>query len=186
MRIYHDWEFLETHNSVYPISVGMVREDGKELYYEFANMPWGKIVGHSWLMENVIPALRGGNTAFITGTTNDIVKSRLTIANKVADFFEDAVIIGNEQVELWGWYSSYDHVCLCQLFGSMVNLPSYIPMWTNDIKQEAYRLGDVRIPDLRKSQEIVHNALDDAKAEMRMHKWLMEYEDRNYSRVDLR
>lgn len=35
MKVVHDWEFPSSRNSIYPISVGMVREDGAELYYEF-------------------------------------------------------------------------------------------------------------------------------------------------------
>src|ERR1044072_3289581 len=148
MKVWHDWEFLETGNSVYPISVGMVREDGKELYLEFADAPWDKIMAHGWLRDNVVPLLNcysDGSLVILRGT--ETFKNRLGVFTKVYEFLREA----NEHgpLELWGWYSAYDHVCLGQLFGAMVNLPSFVPMWTNDIRQEVHRLGNPRIPDFR-------------------------------------
>jgi hypothetical protein len=166
MRVYHDWEFLETGNSVYPISVGMVREDGQDLYWEFSDAPWELIHKHEWLMHNVVPILdlhyNGKNTEGIRA--------------EVKTFLKTAAADDNGKLELWGWYSGYDHVCLGQLFGAMVNFPSYVPMWTNDLRQEVHRLGNPDIPDLREPGEIVHHAYDDAVAEMRMHQWLIRYE----------
>ncbi len=177
MKVWHDWEFLEIENSVFPISVGMVREDGAVLYYEFIDAPWGKILAHDWLKANVIPALSADhNKAIVTGTGNSTVKSTLSIRMKIYDFLHKADQLDPGNLELWGWYSAYDHVCLGQLFGAMVNLPDFVPMWTNDIRQEVHRLGNPRIPDMRRPDEVVHNALDDARAERRMHQWLIDFE----------
>lgn len=176
MRVYHDWEFLETDNSIYPISVGMVAENGSELYYEFAQAPWTLIHNHAWLRHNVIPALSPGfNTAIVTGECNSIVRSTMSIRIRVHDFLEEVYYQSNGPIELWGWYSSYDHVCLSQLFGAMVNLPSFVPMWTNDLKQEVMRLGNPTIPNMREPEEVAHNALDDARSEKRMGEWLQGY-----------
>lgn len=179
MRIYHDWEFLEEGHGkpIHPISVGMVREDGEELYLEFANAPWTAIYKHEWLKANVVPHLdKESHAAIIRGATTDVMKSRLGVLRKVSEFLEDAYKADKvNPIELWGWYSSYDHVCLGQLFGKMIHLPDHVPMWTNDLRQEARRLG-VRIPNMRLEGEVAHNALDDARAEMRMHEWLMAYE----------
>jgi 3' exoribonuclease, RNase T-like len=181
LRIYHDWEFLENGatNSVKPISVGMVTEDGHELYCEFFQAPWSDIYKHEWLKANVVPALHPGiNAAIVAGVGNGIVKSNIAICNKVYNFLRDAFNRDpNNLISLWGWYSSYDHVCLGQLFGSMIELPDIIPMWTNDIKQEVMRLGNPLIPNMRLPGETVHNALDDARAEKRMHEWLINYEN---------
>jgi hypothetical protein len=35
----------------------------------------------------------------------------------------------------YGYYSAYDHVALCWLFGKMMNLPKGFPMYTRDLKQ---------------------------------------------------
>lgn len=167
MRVYHDWEFLETGNSVYPISVGMVREDGKFLYRVFSNAPWDMISQHEWLPANVIPKLAPDKDNYFP---SHIIK------DDVRKFLSEAHFDGGGKLELWGWYSGYDHVCLGQLFGAMVNLPNFVPMWTNDIRQEVHRLGNPQIPDLREPHELAHNALDDAIAELRMHNWLTNYE----------
>jgi hypothetical protein len=64
-------------------------------------------------------------------------------------------------VELWADYAAYDHVVLAQLFGTMMNLPAHIPMWTHDFQQELERLDidPVALPD---SSGVLHNALGDA------------------------
>lgn len=176
MKVFHDWEFLEEGNSIHPISVGMVREDGQELYYEFIQAPWDRIYNHSWLTENVLPNLHDGyRSAIITGESDNVMMSTLRIRGHVREFLYEASLDG--PLSLWGWYSSYDHVCLAQLFGRMIDLPNYIPMWTNDLKQEVMRVGNPTIPDMRKPAEKPHNALDDARAELRMHQWLTEYKN---------
>lgn len=184
MRVYHDWEFLEKNNSVYPISVGMVREDGKSLYYEFAEAPWTEVLKHDWLKTYVVPLLTCANDGSLVKMEGTLTfKSTLVIRSKVQEFLSRAHFDGGGKLELWGWYSGYDHVCLGQLFGAMINLPSFIPMWTNDIRQEVHRLGNLRIPDFREPGELVHHALDDAKAEMRMHNWLIELESEKNVRI---
>ena len=42
----------------------------------------------------------------------------------------------------------------------MVSLPNGVPMWTNDLKQEAQRLGNPQVPQQDHGQ---HNALADAR-----------------------
>lgn len=37
--------------------------------------------------------------------------------------------------ELYGYYSAYDHVALCWLFGKMIDLPKGFPMYTIDLQQ---------------------------------------------------
>lgn len=38
-------------------------------------------------------------------------------------------------IDLYGYYSAYDHVALCWLFGKMIDLPKGFPMYTIDLKQ---------------------------------------------------
>lgn len=44
--------------------------------------------------------------------------------------------INRNPINLYGYYSAYDHVVLCQLFGKMIDLPKSFPMYTIDLKQE--------------------------------------------------
>lgn len=44
--------------------------------------------------------------------------------------------IDNTPIEFYGYYSDYDWVCFCWLFGRMIKLPTGFPMYCNDLKQE--------------------------------------------------
>ena len=161
MKIYMDWEFLEDGETIEPISVALVREDGREYYAVFADMPVARIMKHDWLRANVVPSLpivrhdgiRPLRKPFLDGANPD-VKSTSRIRDGVRRF-----IVDTPSVELWGWYCAYDHVCLAQLFGRMIDLPTGIPMWTNDLKQEHLRLGEPQLPG---QESGIHNALADA------------------------
>lgn len=167
MKLFHDWEFLEDGSTIEPISVGMVREDGAEYYAVFADMPTKRIAEHDWLMANVVPSLPRmfGEMRMAFKRSNPLgldwtdpaVKARGQIRDEVKTF-----LLGTPDLELYGWYSSYDHVCLAQLFGRMIDLPSGVPMWTNDLRQEVHRLG-LSEADLPKQADGVHNALADAR-----------------------
>ena len=82
------------------------------------------------------------------------VQAQAYVATEVATFIQ-----ATPDPQLWAWYGAYDHVVLCQLWGPMIALPDGVPMFTNDLKQEAVRLGD---PELPEQPAGVHNALADA------------------------
>lgn len=178
MKIYMDWEFLEDGQTIAPISVALVREDDREYYAIVDDHDTiGRAVDHLWLRKNVVPSL----PISLPETTGsrpwrfdynhpdmEFVKDAVEIAAEVRRF-----IVDTPNVELWGWYSAYDHVCLAQLFGRMIDLPTGIPMWTNDVRQEAQRLGDPPMPE---QESGVHNALADARHIKVMADYLMAYE----------
>jgi hypothetical protein len=194
MRLYYDWEFLEDGESIWPISLGMVREDGVELYCVNEEIYDGgpgndglyrKILKHRWLMENVVPNLplatdvdgrprygiREGNSGlsyFHLDMNSNLVVPRRMIRNAVRD-----LVLDTPDPELWAWYGAYDHVCLAQLFGRMVNLPKGFPMYTRDLKQEVDRLGAPALPAKVGTE---HNALDDARWNARLGDYLKQYE----------
>lgn len=164
MRVYHDWEFLEDGLMIAPISVGMVAEDGREYYAVFRDMPLDRIMDHDWLRANVVPSLpvirhdgiRPFRKPFLDPDARD-VKSTSRIRIEVGRFLSET-----PGLELWGWYSAYDHVCLAQLFGRMIDLPDGVPMWTNDLRQEVQRLG-IDEGGLPQQAAGHHNALADAR-----------------------
>jgi 3' exoribonuclease, RNase T-like len=51
------------------------------------------------------------------------------------DKFDNSFVTG-DKVELYGYYSAYDHTVLCWLFGKMIDRPHGFPMFTRDLKQE--------------------------------------------------
>lgn len=183
--ICYDTEFLEDGSTIGLISIGMVTDDGREYYAVNSDAPWDRIRKHDWLLRNVVPSLpvdgRKSLEAYVANSPNShprpsvdfvgpdmkdsLVKPHWVIANEVRDF-----ILGTDDPELWAWYAAYDHVALAQLWGPMASLPDGVPMWTNDLKQEAERLGNPELPPLPGLTE--HHALYDAREVMFRLRWL--------------
>jgi hypothetical protein len=168
MKVYYDTEFIEDGRSIELISIGMVTDDGREYYAVNRDAPWRRIKKHEWLMANVVPYLPKGHgdyrlhmpKSWLVDFNDERVKTRHRIAEEVQVF-----LLGEDRhdvpdIELWAWYGAYDHVCLAQLWGRMIDLPPGIPMWTNDLRQEVRRLGDPPMPD---QESGLHNALADAR-----------------------
>jgi hypothetical protein len=179
-RYFYDTEFLDSGRVVDLISIGIVAEDGRE-YYAISDActrdyrPWhqrwlnredsleNRIRRNPWLMKNVVPSLpklygdARLHTPWLFDYTAEQVKPRNVIATEVRDF-----LLADGWPELWADHGAYDHVALCQLWGAMVDLPPGIPMYTNDLMQEARRLG-LAWKDLPPQPEGQHNALDDAR-----------------------
>lgn len=170
MRFYYDTEFIEDGKTVDLISIGILADDGRELYAVNADMPVKRIMQHDWLRANVVPSLpiiwhdgmRLLKKPFLDHS-DPALRSRRQIALDVREF-----ILGPEAsddlpyVELWADYGAYDHVALCQLFGTMMDLPEGMPMFTRDLQQEASRLG-LSDKDMPQQVDGLHNALADAR-----------------------
>lgn len=164
-RYFYDFEFIEDGATIAPISIGIVDSGEREYYAVFADAPWKRVKKHAWLMANVVPHLPKvyGDArnhmpkSWLFNMSDPCVKPKALIAAEVRDF-----LIGrNEQIELWGYYASYDHVALSHLWGTMVDLPRGVPMWTNDVQQVAYEMGlDACLPA---QPADLHNALADAR-----------------------
>lgn len=94
---------------------------------------------------------------------------------------------------LYGYYSAYDHVALCWLFGKMIDLPKGFPMYTVDLKQmmdekaENYsdhfssgnesfetKLSWIKNKDTYPKQSNEHNALADARWNKKLHEFLIQ------------
>jgi hypothetical protein len=165
IRLFYDTEFIEDGRTIDLISIGMVAEDGRELYAVSRDAPWGRIRKHDWLMTNVVPHLPHGHgdwrnhmpKSWLIDFDDPAVMDRTAIAEKVRDFIQ-----ATPDPQLWADYGAYDHVVLAQLFGRMVDLPAGVPVWTSDLRQEMARLG-VTDGDLPANLGRQHNALDDAR-----------------------
>lgn len=192
MRIFYDTEFLEDGHTIELISIGMVREDGKELYCVVKDdLTMQRAVEHEWLRGNVVPSLpiKVLDQAYGLLTAEDrfgrthefgnlfewdekhpdyaCVMDRHQVMRKVREF-----VLTTPKPELWAWYGAYDHVAIAQLFGTMAQLPEAFPMITCDLKQEAMRLGN---PPLPKQEKGKHNALADARHNQRIWYALQAY-----------
>ena len=172
MRVYYDTEFLENGETIRLISIGLVREDGTKLYRVIHDIElMYEVVNHNWLRHNVFPSLPMKFSENQHGVEIDwshpevsAVQSREQIAEDVKRFLVDT-----PNLELWAYYSAYDHVALCQLFGRMIDLPTGIPMYTNDLRSEIQRMGNIRVPEQAGGH---HNALADATWNKDTHEYL--------------
>lgn len=111
--------------------------------------------------------------------TDPEVKPKWVIANEVRRYFLDRLDHGlndpekddEGEVELWANYGAYDHVCLMQLWGPMVNRPKHLPMFTHDLQHLAADLG-VSHKDFPKQEAAQHDALADARHDWDIWKFL--------------
>lgn len=170
MKVYYDTEFLDDGRLLDLISIGMVRDDGKEYYAVNLNLPMTRVLHHEWLAENVVPHLPTVNDIWLNHAHPD-VKPHHEIKNEVEEFLLEASLDSAWPLELWSWYSAYDHVALAQLWGPMSKMPSFVPMYTNDIKQEFRRCGDPTPP---KQDGTEHNALADAHYHKKLYEFIWQ------------
>ncbi|MGI5201669.1 hypothetical protein ACQEU6_08815 [Spirillospora sp. CA-108201] len=164
MRIFYDCEFIEDGTTIDLVSIGLVADDGREFYAVSSDFDRRKFFANDWLVDNVWPTLPQrphppGIRCRCLHEHLDLdhpdVRPRTQIARAVHTF-----IAATPDPQLWAWYGAYDHVALAQLWGPMISLPPGVPMWTNDLRQEAERLGNPPLPDQPAG---VHNALADAR-----------------------
>ena len=141
MRIWFDTEFIEDGKTIDLISIGIVTEDHGELYMENAECDLSR--ASPWVQENVVSHLEGG--------------IRRLHRSKIAEMVQR---LAGDKPEFWGYYADYDWVVLCQLFGTMMDLPKGWPMYCRDIKQLCDSLGNPKLPEQGKDE---HHALADAR-----------------------
>ncbi len=160
MKIWFDTEFIEDGRTIDLVSIGLVREDDKYLYAELAEADHSR--ASDWVRDNVLVHLQGG----------DSVWKRAELADAIVSF-------AGPEPEFWAYYADYDWVALCQLYGTMMDLPDGWPMYCRDIKQWCDQLGNPRLPEQGKDE---HHALADARWNKLAWDFLQELADGN-SRV---
>lgn len=149
MRLWFDTEFIEDGKTIDLISIGIVTEDGREFYAENSECDHSR--ASQWVKDNVLVHLVGG----------DARMGRDVIAMKVRQFAEEyPVTSGPTKPEFWAYYADYDWVVLCQLFGTMMDLPKGWPMYCRDVKQLCDMLGNPKLPRQGRGE---HHALSDAR-----------------------
>lgn len=175
MKYFLDNEFIEDGKTIDLISIGIFAEDGRTLYLQNSECHFAN--ASDWVWRNVFPKLehfdlRGRRSCEGVGTqtfsTRELYKAcrdpkcpwrpRYQIRDDVIAFCN---VEKFGKPEFWGYYADYDWVTLCQLFGTMIELPKGFPMYCRDVKQFCDDLGNPRLseypPDLPE-----HHALNDA------------------------
>lgn len=149
MKFWFDTEFLEDGRTIELISIGVVSEDGRTYYAEVPNAL--ELASKTrWLSANVAPHLT--QRLRVDHATLRHTYQRWQIAGALIDFMGEAP-------EIWAYYADYDWVALCQLHGTMMDLPKGWPMYCRDLKQWCDMLGNPKLP---KQVGVEHNALADA------------------------
>lgn len=141
MKYFIDTEFLERPFTIELISLGIVCEDGRELYLENSDVDLSK--GDAWIQANVVPHLTG------KGIPHREFK------DKVLEFVVD-------DPEWWGYFSDYDWVVFCWIFGRMIDLPKHFPKYCRDLKQ-TMDYHNIKKSQLPQQEGNLHNALADAR-----------------------
>ncbi|MFT3900345.1 MAG: polyadenylate-specific 3'-exoribonuclease AS [Gordonia sp. (in: high G+C Gram-positive bacteria)] len=146
MRFFYDTEFIEDGRTIDLVSIGVVAEDGREYYAVSTEFDPDR--AGDWVRANVLPKL--------PSPASKLWRSRRQIRDELLEFFT----ADGGTVELWAWTGAYDHVVLCQLWGSMVDLPRTLPRYTRELRQAWEEAGRPTLPDLPGD---AHDALADAR-----------------------
>lgn len=144
MKYFFDTEFSDKGRVLYPISIGIVTEDGREFYSEIFSL-WRVDDPDPWIVENVGKYLAADQQAL----------SREDVAERVREF------IGNEPAEFWAYWAAYDWVVFCQLMGGLMKLPKNVSPWVRDLAWLDPTLERIRA--LKVHNPKPHHALYDAR-----------------------
>lgn len=154
-KIFYDTEFIEDGSTIDLISIGAVDDAGYEFYAISTEFDESK--ASLWVRENVLTKL--------PPRTDPAWKSRDAIRQELYSY----LIRVHDDVELWAYFGAYDHVALAQLFGTMMDLPDGVPMWTHELMQEWMRARQPAKPD----QADEHSALADARWDRELYRVIM-------------
>lgn len=154
MKYFYDTEFIDSGKTIDLISIGIVSEDGREYYAESVECDHSRAC--DWVKTNVIAKLTGPR------------KSRSKIAEEVKLFC-------GSKPEFWAYYAAYDWLCLCQLYGRMLDVPEDWPNFTHDLQSLRCLMGVREQPPQPDGSE--HNALSDARWNRDFYAYLKEQRD---------
>lgn len=153
MRYFFDAEFDEDGKTIELISIGIIAEDGREYYA--VSSEFDPTHCNPWVKEHVLPFLGPGPRL-----------RRAVIAAEVRNFVRS-------YPEWWSYYPSYDWVALCQLYGTMMDLPPTWPKAPLDIRQLAHDRGIAKSLLPRESEDdLEHNALGGARYHRAMYDFI--------------
>ena len=189
-------------NVLMPIFFELAEREFHNIHFKDEWTYEGKVVDLEVFKSNKVWT---SNFTWFKKLINKYGKTNKQIAQDVFEFIsQDEITIDKakfynksyENNELYGYYSAYDHVALCWLFGKMIDLPKGFPMYTIDLKQEldnksneminricyesgnhtiwdlGYALKEIKKLDGYPKQTNEHNALADAKFNLELYKFI--------------
>ncbi len=158
-KYFIDFEFIEGfHKPLFGkrrhfidlISIGIKCEDGRE-YYAIST-EFNHKDASEWVKKNVIRKLPPRHFNGFNIDEARLWKSNQRIANDILSFVFPELLpmqsvtvditgtlptwfVPKKTPEFYGYYSDYDWVLFCSLFGTMMELPKGFPMYCIDLKQ---------------------------------------------------
>lgn len=134
-RVYIDTEFEGLWKTAKLISLGLVSDDGKELYVEFNDIDINE--QDDWVKQNVLV-----NTVYygdadinsITDEENYFIGNKQQVRDKLVEWFKQF-----PEVQIVSDVCHYDFVQFIDIFGSAFDLPSNINASCHDINQDIAR-----------------------------------------------
>ncbi len=156
MRIWFDTEFIDRGPALDVnldlISIGMVREDGAELYLE-NHYSINRV--EDWHKANVLPKLGAVCERMFYTEMRPIITE-----------------FAGATPEFWGYYASYDWVLLCKIYDRLLDLPKGWPWCCWDTKWliERSKIPRDKLP--KQPEETRHHALGDARFQKKLHLWV--------------
>ena len=158
-KYFLDTEFVEDGKTIELVSIGVVCEDGREYY----------AVSTDFDPEAAIPWVRDNVISQLPSPADQAWKSNATIREELLAF----LTADGHDPETWAWFGDYDHVVICQLWGTMPELPRALPRFTRELRQEWERVGKPELPQQERGR---HHALEDARHNARV--WAVIEEER--------
>ncbi len=166
MKFFLDTEFIESGpmEPIQLISIGIATESGNDFYA--VNHDFREADANDWVRANVLPHLFPADLRWPLNVMRE----------KILNFINQER--NGEEPEFWGYYSDYDWVVFCQIFGTMMDLPKGWPMYCRDLKQLCDDLGNPPLPPQSTTE---HNALNDARWNRTAYRFLASRDQRNDS-----
>jgi hypothetical protein len=194
MKFYLDTEFHEFRkqpkvlgikvgkpiNTIELISIGIVAEDGRELYIVSNEFDVKAAWDDKWLRDNVLWPIFRQNTS---GDARNEISFDLQGMKRVIghigkprlDMACDIMVFMGHSPEVYAYFADYDWVVTCWIFGRMVDLPVSFPFFCMDLKQMMAERGlDGTWKDLVCPQGAgKHDALEDARWNRQLHEAIL-------------
>lgn len=177
MRYFLDTEFLEDGKTIMPISLALVREDGKELYIEF-EFDEERAIANDFIRKNVLPHLiNETNPTKVGGRSKPNGRlSKVAARKSIEDFLglPKHPAESGSPIQFWAYFAATDWVLFYQIWGGLLELPKGMPHICMDLMQWWILLGrpeGVRPPKPAKA----HHALADADWNLSFYKNLSSY-----------
>ncbi len=141
VKYFFDTEFVEYQDRLIPVSIGVISESGNTYYAEF-DTDWERWAS-PWVLENVKPHLEG-NPKSVQQVREELIR-----------------YAGSLDCQFWAYFASSDWVVMCQVMGSLKNLPGNWQPFVMDLAWLDPSLKKIRAVPFHNLK--AHHALWDAR-----------------------